>query len=153
MGGHIVLAYPSRSGEATTRRRDPRDLEDKQTHKWLIDPGCGYGLVAPEKVNHLRDSIFPAAHQPTLWAASGVTRDGRRALVGGAVAQLNESCPPHVMKISPDILPMGRRRVEDGHALHGPAGFSAPDVHVSSPGGGGKWGHRHTFDCSPRSVP
>lgn len=44
-----------------------------KTHLWLEDPGCGYDLADARSVSHLHQYVRPAAHQPALWTANGIT--------------------------------------------------------------------------------
>ena len=95
-----------------------------RTRSWLMDTGCKYDLttrasVPPGHQDLITDAIIPL----TVSTANGLVSCTQ--VVGTQIGGFGEVAEPYLLDATPDILPIGRRCVEEGCEFHwGPFSLS-----------------------------
>ena len=84
---------------------------------WLMDTGCKFDLTTRASVPpYLQGSIMKATVPITLSTANDLVSGD--LVARQQIAVVNEVVEPYIFDSTPDVLSIGRRCVEDGHAFH-----------------------------------
>ena len=86
---------------------------DNEGHQWIMDTGCGSGLISKAKVedNNLRRS---KAKNPTQFQTANGNTKGLDVVTMNIV-EFDESVEPYVLLDTPSVLSIGRRCMQEGY--------------------------------------